>query len=275
MKSSIRPVYRKPVLTPLHDVELPEDLPARKSGLHTVTITRLNSRQMYKARLLAKAPPTAAQLSRRRILMKEFARDCRCPDCQKPIAVGQDGDPACEDCKLVLYPPPSRYLAHVAGSYMDAMRDIRPRGVWSSRLAPIFLGHHAAEMYLKSLGAFPAFTNDDRDEYLYGDTFNHTRHVLSPLLGCVHSPIRQRLDEIFGTGGRSITDLVNAVPQNTSELFRYGLLLKDATRYEVRTTTDGYVKVGNVNLTGTVRELCGLLEEFVSEELSVLEAVVD
>ena len=263
------PGYRKPVLVSLHDLEVPQHLPLHKKGIRQITITRLNSRQMYMARLAADSPPTADQRGKRLAVMNAFATE-KCPDCQKQIAIDNDGDPRCTACGLILYPPPSRYLAHLAGSYMDAMRDVRPRKVWSSRLTAIFLAHHAAEMHLKALGACSAFTDDSREEYLYGSTFNYNQHNLVPLLNYVHVTVKSRLDKVHGSGGQSIDDLVRAMPRKTSELFRYGLLLKDSTKHEVRTTVDGDIRMGETNLSETLRQLCELLEEFTSNELSVL-----
>ena len=145
MTKVTRPSYRKPVLLTLHDVAMPEHLLLQAKGIRQVTITRLNSRQIYKLRLSAESPPTAEQLTRRLAVMNAFASET-CPDCQKQIVIDSDGDPRCAHCELILYPPPSLYLAHLAGSYVDAMRDVRPKGVWSSRLTAIFLAHHAAEM---------------------------------------------------------------------------------------------------------------------------------
>ena len=75
--------YRMPVISPLHDVEVPKHLDLYKEhGVGVITITRANSRVLYMAKLKAKSPPTAAQLRKRRDLMEPFAAEQECPDCQ-------------------------------------------------------------------------------------------------------------------------------------------------------------------------------------------------
>ena len=151
------------------------------------------------------------------------------------------------------------------------MHDIRPKKkVWSSRLTAIFLAHHTAEMHLKALGACSAFTHDGRDEYLYGNTFNYNGHSLGPLLNHVHPTVKPRLDRVLSSSGQTIERLVRTIPQRTAELFRYGLLLKDTTRHEVRITAGGDIELKGTNLSKALTELCDLLREFTRSELNVL-----
>ena len=269
MRKVTRSQHRKPVLLTLHDVAVPEHLLLHAKGVQEITITRLNSRMLYKARLLAESPPTTAQLTRRRAVMDAFAGEV-CPDCEKEIVIDDDGEPRCTDCALILYPPPSLYLTHIASSYLEAMRDVRPKRVWSSGLTGVFLAHHAAEIYLKALGACTAFTCDGREEFLYGDTFTYNRHGLGKIFDNVHPTIKSRLQKIRSSSGRSILDLVGMVPRGTAELFRYGLLLKDATRYRIKTTVDGSIEFEGTNLSNALSELCELLAEFSHNELDVL-----
>ena len=176
--------YWLPVILSRHEVEVPKHLDLyKKQGVGVVSFTRLNSRQLFMARLTAKCPPTADQLRKRRDVMAPFAAEQKCPECQKQIVLDKDDEPSCIDCQMILYPPPSAYLTHLAGSYLDARHDVRSRSGWSSRLTRIFMAHHAAELYLKALGACSAFANDSQDEYLYGDAFSYKLHDLNPPTG--------------------------------------------------------------------------------------------
>ena len=263
--------YRMPVISPLHDVEVPKHLDLYKEhGVGVITITRANSRVLYMAKLKAKSPPTAAQLRKRRDLMEPFAAEQECPDCQVQVILNKDDEPSCTNCQTIFYPPPSAYLTHLAGSYLDAKRDVQHRSVWSSRLTGIFLAHHAAELYLKALGACSAFANDGRDEYLYGDAFTYKQHTLKPLLDRVYPAVKAGLYGFRDSHGCSVEDLVNAIPRNTSELFRYGVLLWDPTRREVRTTVAGDIMMEKTNLSATLDGLCDLLEIFTKAQLSKL-----
>ena len=263
--------YRLPVILSRHDVEVPKHLDLyKKQGVGVVSFTRLNSRQLFMARLTAKCPPTADQLRKRRDVMAPFAAEQKCPECQKQIVLDKDDEPSCIDCQMVLYPPPSAYLTDLAGSYLDATHDVRSRSGWSSRSTRIFMAHHAAELYLKALGACSAFANDSQDEYLYGDAFSYDRHNLNPLLDRVCSAVRARLCGYLDSSGRSIEDLVNAIPKNTSGLFRYGVLLRDARRREVRTTVGGDIVMEEKSLSTLLDGLCDLLDTFTKAELNLL-----
>ena len=269
MRKDTRPPRRKPVLEALHDVAVPEHLLLHAKGIRRVTIRRVNCRTLYKIRLASESPPAAAQVTRRRAVMDTFVSEV-CPDCKKQLVIDSDGDPMCADCTLILYPPPSLYLAHIASSYLAAVHDFSPKEVWSSRLTAIFLAHHAAEMYLKALGACTAFSCDAREEYLYGNTFEYNKHSLEDIFNRVHPTIKPRLDEVRGDSGRSIQDLVRAIPRGTAELFRYGLLLRDTRRYKIRATIDGDIEFRGTNLNKALTELCDLLAEFTDSELRVL-----
>ena len=261
--------YRMPVILPLHDVEVPKHL-SLHSDARVITITRLNSRQIYMVRLGAKSPPTADQLRKRRDVMESFAAEQECPECQKQILLEKDDEPSRIGCQMILYPPPSAYLTHLAGIYLDARNDVRPRSVWSSRLAGIFSAHHAAELYLKALGACSAFSNDGRDEYLYGEAFSYNQHSLKPLLDRVYPAVRARLHGFLDNDGRSVEELVKAIPKNTSELFRYGVLLRESRRHEIRTTTSGDIVMNETNLSTVLDGLCDLLDTFTKAELKLL-----
>ena len=56
-----------------------------------------------------------------------------------------------------------------------------------------------------------------------------------------------------------------------SEVFRYGLLLKDPASREIRTTTAGDVVTNGKNLSEILAALCSLLQEFATTELKLLE----
>ena len=107
--------YRMPVISPLHDVEVPKHLDLYKEhGVGVITITRANSRVLYMAKLKAKSPPTAAQLRKRRDLMEPFAAEQECPDCQVQVILNKDDEPSCTNCQTIFYPPPSAYLTLIA-----------------------------------------------------------------------------------------------------------------------------------------------------------------
>lgn len=263
--------YGIPVMSSLHDIEVPKHLGLYTDhGVETITIRTLNSRMIYMARLEADSPPTDAQLRKRRNIMAAFAAHRECPDCQVRITLDSDSEPCCTNCGAILYPPPSAYLASLAGSYMDAKRDIASRPVWSSKLTKVFLAHHAAELYLKALGACSVFTKDGQEEYLYGKAFDYNQHRLEPLLTRACPSVKTRLDAYRTSDGRSALDLVRAIPEKTSELFRYGVLLKDPVRREVRTTVDGDVVVETTNLSVLLDGLCDLLETFTDAQLGTL-----
>lgn len=82
--------------------------------------------------------------------------------------------------------------------------------------------------------------------------------------------MKTRLDAYRTSDGRSALDLVRAIPEKTSELFRYGVLLKDPVRREVRTTVDGDVVVEKTNLSVLLEGLCDLLETFTDAQLGTL-----
>ena len=267
--------YWLPVILSRHEVEVPKHLDLyKKRGVGVVSFQRLNSRQLFMARLRAKCPPTADQLRKRRDVMALFAADQKCPECQKQIVLDKDDEPSCIDCQMVLYPPPSAYLTALAGSYLNATHDVRSRSGWSSRLTKIFMAHHAAELYLKALGACSAFANDSQDkyqdEYLYGDTFSYAQHDLSLLLDHVYPAVRARLCGSLDGSGRSVKDLVNAIPKDTSGLFRYGVLRRNTRRREMRTTVGGDIVMEEKNLSTLLDGLCDLLDTFTKAELNLL-----
>ena len=61
---------------------------------------------------------------------------------------------------------------------------------------------------------------------LYGEAFSYNQHSLKPLLDRVYPAVRARLHGFLDSDGRSVEELVKAIPKNTSELFRYGVLLR-------------------------------------------------
>ena len=110
----------------------------------------------------------------------------------------------------------------------------------------------------------------DGDEYLYGDAFTYKQHTLKPLLDRVYPAVKAGLYGFRDSRGCSVEDLVNAIPRNTSELFRYGVLLWDPTRREVRTTVAGDIMMEKTHLSATLDGLCDLLEIFTKAQLSKL-----
>ena len=262
--------YRMPVLATEHVTVLPEDLPLYKKGVRTVTVVPLNIRQLYKCRKLSTI--TAEHRSCRKGVMSAFAAAEKCPDCDSQIVLGSDGDPRCANCKLILYPPPSLFLSTLADSYMEIYEKFTPSAVWSSPLTTVFQVHHAAEMYLKALGACSTFADDklNREQFLYGDAFTYNGHDLEPLLGLAHPTLRPRLDKARDSSGDSVEDLVKAMPSKASELFRYGLLLKDPTGRTAKQTVDGDIELQGTNVSLALQKLCRTLSVFVHTEQAVL-----
>ena len=66
---------------------------------------------------------------------------------------------------------------------------------------------------------------------------------------------------------------MKAIPKNTSELFRYGVLLRESTRHEIRTTTSGDIVMNETNLSTVLDGLCDLLDTFTKAELKLLHCV--
>ncbi len=269
---SKNPRLRKTILR-TSDVDVPRHLDLyQKRGVTGITIKRITARQIYIIRLSADESTRSKDQEHRRLgLMKAFARTQRCPTCSTQIALGRDGDPECVSCHIVLYPPPSSYLMHLADSYLDTRRDLRDKSDWASPGTGIFLAHHAAELYLKALGAYSVFANDGRDEYLYGPAFDVTDHDLARSFRSTCPIVQPRLGRCRNDQGQSVEALVDAIPRKMSEVFRYGLLLRDATDREIRTTTDGDVVTNGVNLTRILTALAGLLRLFATTELKLLE----
>ena len=60
-------------------------------------------------------------------------------------SLAQGDEPSCIGCQMILYPPPSAYLTHLAGSYLDARNDVRPSRLlknsakWDRQIDPVVL----------------------------------------------------------------------------------------------------------------------------------------
>ena len=68
--------------------------------------------------------------------------------------------------------------------------------------------------------------------------------------------------------GRSVESLVNAVPSQTAEMFRYGFLLRGEYAGEI-IFKDGDVWVSGKNISKTLLDLCIRLEDFARMQVAL------
>ena len=180
--------------------------------------------------------------------------------------IGPQYDVKCDTCKRIIYLPPVLYFTRNAREYFRAARILRENQAQSDVASvTIFLLHQGAELYLKGLGACSLYddleTNDDA-EYIEGASLGYTRHNLSGLLQRVYPSLRDELQEYENRqpDGETLENLINAIPSQTAEIFRYGGLLRG--QYGQVTFIDGDVLVEGKNISKALLGLCTRLENF-------------
>ena len=227
--------------------------------------------------------------TRRNRRLEEFQNQsgqnpARCPDhhCEGTLALTPMDEPErvsevagigydlkCTACKLIIYLPPMMSLKRQADQYYKAALILRAAEEQRQQLTDptIFLAHHAAEMYLKSLGTCTLYPEneltqdgqqDDR-EWLAGPALERRNHDLTKLLSSVYQFIRGPLKE-YGKSeenpGESVSELVKAIPPKTSEYYRYGVLKRG----------DAEVDFEDDRIAKALWRLCKLLKRFATDE---------
>ena len=180
--------------------------------------------------------------------------------------IGPQYDVKCEACNRIIYLPPVLWFSRNADNYLCAARVLSGSGKRNDVAGvTVFLLHQAAELYLKGLGTCSLYEaeEDDDSEYIEGESLRYTPHSLPGLFQKVYPSLRNELEE-YEEGqpkAGSVESLVNAVPSQTAEVFRYGFLLRG--EYAGRITfKDGDVWVIDKNISKTLLDLCTRLEDF-------------
>ena len=181
--------------------------------------------------------------------------------------IGPQYDVKCEACNRIIYLPPVLWFTRNADDYLCAARVLGGSGKRNDVAGvTVFLLHQAAELYLKGLGTCTLYDdleeNDDSED-IGGESLRYTPHNLPGLFQRVYPSLRAELEE-YEQGqpkGDSVESLVNAVPSQTAEMFRYGFLLRGEYAGEV-TFKDGDVWVIEKNISKTLLDLCTRLGDF-------------
>ena len=184
--------------------------------------------------------------------------------------IGPQYDVECEACKRIIYLPPVLYFTWNADDYLSAARVLR-KDKTNGNVAGVstFLMHQAAELYLKSLGTCTLYADQDEDEDsedIQGESLGYTRHNLPGLFQKLYPSIRNELKEYEKEEPKreSVESLVNAIPSQTAEMFRYGFLLRG--EYGQITINGPDVWVKGKNISKMLLDLCARLEDFTSEQ---------
>ena len=178
-------------------------------------------------------------------------------------AIGPQYDVKCDTCKRIIYLPPVLYFTRNAHEYFRAARALRKSDATSDVASvTIFLLHQGAELYLKGLGTCSLYDDGDDGEYIEGASLGYTPHNLPGLLQRMYPSLREELKEYEKeqSDGESVESLVNAIPSQTAEKFRTGLLLRG--QYGQITITGADVLVRGKNISKALLDLCTRLEDF-------------
>ena len=180
--------------------------------------------------------------------------------------IGPQYDVKCGACNRIIYLPPVLYLTGNAHEYLRAARILRNNEAGSDVASvAIFLMHQAAELYLKGLGTCTLYDDreeDDDSEYIEGESLDYRPHNLPGLFQRIYPSLRDELEEYEKEQPQedSVESLINAIPSQTAEMFRYGFLLRG--QYGQITISGGDVLVEGKNISEMLLDLCARLQNF-------------
>lgn len=139
----------------------------------------------------------------------------------------------CEECDVILYLPPHYLLQRRAADFYESAKHLRSTG---DPIVTAYLLHHAAELYLKSLGSYEVHERrQPKDtETVEGRVFDHTKHELVAIYDLLPQFVKRKLDAT--EEGKKLIGQMKSLPGRLSVTLRYGIVNKppipDLTIYE-------------------------------------------
>ena len=133
----------------------------------------------------------------------------------------------------------------------------------------MFNACHSVELYLKSLGAYENWADDDdEDEMPDGPGLLHKKHDLRELLSRVSPYVIDRLKRAK-VGELTLVEAINGIPSQTYECFRYaGLISGDYPPCSTDEAGHVWIDRGKdrIDLTHLLVVLCETLKTFCAAE---------
>lgn len=164
----------------------------------------------------------------------------------------------CEECDTILYAPPHYHFRSRAVDFHEAAKQLRPKG---DAVVTAYLLHHAAELYLKSLGAYEVHgrAEPENTETIEGEVLEHTGHELGDLYDRLPGFVRSRLEATEER--RKLMCCVKSLPRRLSVTLRYGAVLKPPPPPALLISDGAVILPSDQNLTHILERLCDALSE--------------
>ena len=165
-------------------------------------------------------------------------------------------DLVCEECDTILYAPPHHHFRSRAVDFHEAAKHFRPKG---DAVVTAYLLHHAAELYLKSLGAYEVHGRaaSEDTETLEGEVLEHKGHELGDLYDRLPGFVRSRLEATEES--RKLIRQVKSLPRRLSVTLRYGAVLKPPPPPKLLISEGAVILPSEQNLTRILERLCDAL----------------
>lgn len=163
----------------------------------------------------------------------------------------------CEECDRILYPPPHYHFRSRAADFHEAAKRLRPSG---DAVVTAYLLHHAAELYMKSLGSYCVVSKlrQPDTETIEGEVLEHTGHELGDLYDKLPAFVRSRLEAT--AEGRKLMRQVESLPRRISVTLRYGAVFKPPPPPDIMISNGAVIlSLRGQNLTRILERLCGAL----------------
>ena len=162
----------------------------------------------------------------------------------------------CEECDSVLYPPPHYHLRRRAADFHETAKHVRSSG---NPVVTAYLFHHAAELYLKSLGSYEIHERRQPEgkETIEGEVLEHTKHELSVLYNKLPRFVKTRLEAT--QEGKRLMGQVKSLPHQLSVTLRYGAVFKPPAPPELMISDGAVILPRGQNLTRILERLCSAL----------------
>jgi len=162
----------------------------------------------------------------------------------------------CEECDTILYAPPHHHFRRRAVDFHEAAKLLKPKG---DAIVTAHLLHHAAELYLKSLGAYEVHGRAEPEdtETVEGAVLEHKGHELGDLYDKLPGFVKAKLEATQGS--RKLVRQVKSLPRRLSVTLRYGAVLKPPPPPNLLISDGTVFLPSEQNLTRILERLCDAL----------------
>ena len=174
----------------------------------------------------------------------------------------------CSRCGRTLAVPPIIDFKRAADGYYKSARQMMGNKDRADADAVVFNACHSVELYLKSLGVYVSWLDDDDEtESIDGPALKHRNHNLRELLNRASPYLIDRLKKAK-VGELTLVEAINRIPSQTTEFFRYAGFIRG--NYPLCTIEAGHVLIDRrevrINLTRLLLDLCETLKAFCAAE---------